>query len=174
MYVLWKKYSPLPGIPFNQAVSCIYPNDIHTIFVCIDNEWYEVDKMCIRDSLRALRVPAPSLLPPANRRKEDAHAPVPVIATKTSNSPIAVSYTHLGGRIKIIPERHITPCGYKQYSHFFPGRKRFFLSAAARQIEGSIRHLFKRLHAPAIPLESYFLISDGEDVRFVVPFKRCV
>ena len=45
MYVLWKKYSPLPGIPFNQAVSCIYQNDIHTIFVFIDNEWYEVDMM---------------------------------------------------------------------------------------------------------------------------------
>ena len=45
MYVLWKKYSSLPDIPFNQAVSCIYRNDIHTISVCIDNEWYEVDMM---------------------------------------------------------------------------------------------------------------------------------
>ncbi len=45
MHVLWKKYSSLPDIPFNQAVSCIYRNDIHTISVCIDNEWYEVDMM---------------------------------------------------------------------------------------------------------------------------------
>lgn len=45
MYVLWKKYSSLPDIPFNQAVSCICRNDIHTISVCIDNEWYEVDMM---------------------------------------------------------------------------------------------------------------------------------
>ena len=43
MYVLWKKYSSLPDIPFNQAVSCICRNDINTISVCIDNEWYEVD-----------------------------------------------------------------------------------------------------------------------------------
>lgn len=45
MYVLWKKYSPLPDIPFDQAVSCIYQTDSHTISVCIDNEWYEIDMM---------------------------------------------------------------------------------------------------------------------------------
>lgn len=52
MYVLWKKYFSLPDIPFNQAVSCIYRNDIHTISVCIDNEWYEVDMM--KDNIKKI------------------------------------------------------------------------------------------------------------------------
>lgn len=45
MYILWKKYSSLPNIPFDQAISCIYQTDGHTISVCIDKEWYEIDMM---------------------------------------------------------------------------------------------------------------------------------
>lgn len=43
MFVLWKKYSPLPCIPFDQAVSSMIWTGNHIIFVSIDHQWYEIN-----------------------------------------------------------------------------------------------------------------------------------